>query len=387
MAADNVDPPQLAFSPHGGLGVKTQDNRFAIGLHGFMQLDGAVFDDDQAQLGNGTSVRNAKLIVKGKAFTDWGYKFQVDFTNDGKKKLQDLFVQYRGFKPVTVKLGNFKQPFSLQFLNGARKATFMELGLMHEALVPKRRVGIQAASHSPFYTAQAGVFTNKVTDNPDQDTGVGVVARGVLTPIHTKQRLVMLGLAGQYRHLGDFNKVAMKARPDSHVTAQRMVGFGPHTQGNAGSSLKPITDGQNIAAGDVQATAAFGPWAAQGEYVHKRVERRDSSFDADGGYVQASYFLTGDSRASAYKSGAGAYGRIVPKHDYGAWQVAFRYDALNLNDGGIAGGREHDYTAALNWYVNKAVRFDLNYVRASADYPNGPDNDSNIYQVRAQVGF
>ncbi|WP_170150072.1 OprO/OprP family phosphate-selective porin [Kushneria sinocarnis] len=366
----------------GALGLKSTDDRFAIRLHGLIQADGAVFDQDRTELGNGTDMRNAKLIVKGHVQHDWGYKFQVNFAKEDNRQLEDIFLQYRGFRPTTITVGNVKQPFSLAFLNGNRNATFMEFAMIHEALVPKRRIGLMAGSHGEHWTARLGGFGNRVQDEDSAgDSGASVVGRGVWTPVRSQRRLVLAGLAGQYRSLGDRHRVAIKSRPGTHVTNQRLVGFGPHT------GFAPITDARSVTAGDAQVAVVHGPLAVQGEFVHKRVGRKESHFDARGGYVQASYFLTGESRASAYRPGKGAFGAITPIHPYGAWQVALRYDTLALNDDGMQGGHAQNLTAGVNWYANRHVRFSANYIRIDAARPGGPDNRANAFAARAQLGF
>src|SRR5262249_724777 len=91
-----------------------------------------------------------------------------------------------------------------------------------------------------------------------------------------------------------------------------------------------------------------------------------------GGYVQASYALTGESRA--YNASQAAYSGIKPRDPFslagggwGAWEIAGRVSTIDLNDRvgsalGVAGGRQTVYTAALNWYVNNNIRFMLNYL-------------------------
>jgi phosphate-selective porin OprO/OprP len=87
--------------------------------------------------------------------------------------------------------------------------------------------------------------------------------------------------------------------------------------------------------------------------------------------------LTGESRA--YDSAFGAYGGIVPNNPvniygtgWGAWEIAARYSVMNLNDVlgtavGIAGGQQTIYTAGLNWYMNRNIRFILNYLHGTIE--------------------
>ena len=92
----------------------------------------------------------------------------------------------------------------------------------------------------------------------------------------------------------------------------------------------------------------------------------------DGGYAEASYVLTGETHK--YNSATASYGGIVPANPFslteggwGAWEIAGRVSTMNLNDqlataNGVAGGRQTVFTAGLNWYVNRNVRFMFDYL-------------------------
>lgn len=94
-----------------------------------------------------------------------------------------------------------------------------------------------------------------------------------------------------------------------------------------------------------------------------------------GGYVEALYFLTGESRV--YNRQSGVFGRTIPLQNaffnkgagcygWGAWQVGIRYDWLDLNSGSgataINGGNAQDLTLGLNWFLNPNARFQVNGV-------------------------
>ena len=82
----------------------------------------------------------------------------------------------------------------------------------------------------------------------------------------------------------------------------------------------------------------------------------------------------------------------VSKGGLGAWELAARYDQINLNDGGIQGGRQEDVTVGINWYPDKGIRFMANWINVvnlSAPY-NRPYLNGihpNIFVVRAQVNW
>ena len=45
----------------------------------------------------------------------------------------------------------------------------------------------------------------------------------------------------------------------------------------------------------------------------------------------------------------------------GAWQVCARYSYVDLNDLGVHGGDDNEFTAGLNWILNPNLKFQWNY--------------------------
>jgi phosphate-selective porin OprO/OprP len=97
--------------------------------------------------------------------------------------------------------------------------------------------------------------------------------------------------------------------------------------------------------------------------------------------------LTGEHRK--YKPSAGAFSRVKPKKNYGfgggpgAWEVAVRYSALDLNDSGVTGGTLSDISAGLNWYLNPNMKIMWNYVHAEV----GSVGQADMALMRLQIDF
>lgn len=88
--------------------------------------------------------------------------------------------------------------------------------------------------------------------------------------------------------------------------------------------------------------------------------------EMDGFYVQAAYTLTGESRG--YRSGAGAFAAIRPKGEGGAWEVVARYEDAEVDISGRSLTADLErMVLGVNWYVNKNVKFMLNYVDSEVD--------------------
>jgi phosphate-selective porin OprO/OprP len=105
-------------------------------------------------------------------------------------------------------------------------------------------------------------------------------------------------------------------------------------------------------------------------------------------YFMASYILTGEYRP--YNKANGYFTRITPTHNAtgkrwgsGAWEVAARYDYIDLNDAEVNGGEMDTYTFGLNWYLNAHTRIMWNYVMADVK----DEGDVDIFETRFQVDF
>jgi phosphate-selective porin OprO/OprP len=371
----------------GKLEVRSKDGDFAFRLGGRVQVDAALYsNDDDTDLGSGSEFRRARLELEGTVWRVWKFRLQYDFTDTGDEGIRDAYIRYTGFKPYGVTgitAGQFKEPFSLEQLTSSKYITFMERALP-DALVPARNRGFAVSTaFADAVTASAGFFGEGV-DSDDSDTvdgseGWGGTGRVTFSPIHTDDRVVHLGAAGGWRSPDEGDTVRFRQRPESHVTDVRLI------------DTDDIDTDDFLRLG-AEAAVVYGPFSLQGEYMRAHVNRQmagNGDLEFDGGYLFGSWFITGESRAYEFEDGA--FGNIKPKSvvgkgGYGAWEVAARYSVLDLNDGDIAGGEQQDFTFGLNWYPNSNLRLLINYVRV-LDVDGGEFDGAapDVAQVRAQV--
>jgi phosphate-selective porin OprO/OprP len=75
----------------------------------------------------------------------------------------------------------------------------------------------------------------------------------------------------------------------------------------------------------------------------------------------------------------------------GAWEIAARYAAIDLNDGNVMGGTEDALSIALNWYPNRSVRIMADWSRVlDTDESNTIRmfaQDMDIFTLRTQWNF
>lgn len=120
-------------------------------------------------------------------------------------------------------------------------------------------------------------------------------------------------------------------------------------------------------------------------------------------YIQAMYFLTGESRpygkTAVHGSGA-APTRVVPYRNYfwvpgsgsgnpfsaGAWQVGLRYSYADLSNNGINGGIVNELTFGLNWFLNPNMKIQWNYDIGHRELAGG-SSDGNFYGFGMRLAF
>jgi phosphate-selective porin OprO/OprP len=198
-----------------------------------------------------------------------------------------------------------------------------------------------------------------------------------------------------YDYATGARSLSLTDRPELRIDPTQIIGTNIQatvTGGAVGNYTNAIQNVRHAEVYGVEAAGNAGPLYVQGEYYWFDVERRLSSYSAttvtgptlhfNGGYIEAGWTLTGETRT--YNAAAAAYNIIVPAHpwslksnDWGAFEIAARYSVIDLNDRlGFAdaafGGKQTIYTAGLNWYTTKNIRFTLNYLHGIIDKPAGP---------------
>lgn len=106
------------------------------------------------------------------------------------------------------------------------------------------------------------------------------------------------------------------------------------------------------------------------EATYEDKHKNTCDLEMDGFYVQAAYTLTGETRG--YKPGLGAFAAIKPKNEGGAWEVVARYEDAEVDIPGRSLSADLErMVLGVNWYVNKNVKFMLNYVDSEMDGCSG----------------
>lgn len=369
---------------------ETADGAYSFKVGGFAQIDAGIFKDDRKDHPDGTNIRRARLNFSGTLAKDFKYKIENDFAGNSST-LTDVYLEYAGFKPTSITVGQFKEPFGLETLTSDTFTSFIERASTN-LFSPDRKIGVMVSSYGTIdplgaWTASLGGFgsgTSSTTSTDDESRDI--TGRITLAPIADKTQVIHFGVAGSHRI------------PDSSSDSFSFSSRAENQLSSASSDLAvntgTISNADSVNLLGLEAAGVYGPFSVQGEYVRAAVNRNSGVEPTFGGYyVEASYFLTGESRN--YNASTGRFERTKPmwplsvsEGSWGAWQVMARYSNLDLNDKTILGGQLKDTTFGIKWIPNNHTMITANYIMSNSD-SNAvtPNDDPHIFLLRTQFDF
>jgi len=367
-----------------GLHVETADERFAFRLGGRLQVDASGQRGSIAnEATNGAEIRRARFDMEARFFEDYRFKGEVDFA-ENTATVKDFWVGYTGFDWGRFYVGNQKQPFSLAVEMSSNDIPFIERGTDTDLIIPfvDRAIGFRADFSGKHWYLASGFYGQSVGDNDDGTDAWGQATRFVYAPIVNEDSVLYFAARGAYRDPAD-NEARLRSET-THISNLFTV--------NAGT----LTGVQDAFLTGPEAAFALGPFAIEGEYNRVFLRRNGAeNLDLSSWHVAAVWSLTGERRASTFKMSSGEFKRLKPAHDFrlagggiGAWELAARYAAIDLDDADVNGGRQGIFTLGLNWYLNPVVRlmFDWSKILDTNSFNQDAEN-LDIFQSRVQFAF
>ncbi|WP_267221087.1 OprO/OprP family phosphate-selective porin [Dyella silvae] len=360
-----------------------------VGLAVLYQYDVNQFSNDGGRFEDAATNRRKYLGLYVRKPGLYDAIAQYDFQAN---QWADAFVRFRSSGVIGQDLGNFrfgysKTPVGFEGVTSTSATTFIESALPTQAVWEGRRAGIDWAFVRPHFILNIGdYFWRKDLDG--NNPGRTWAGRAAWVPINRPGQVVHLGVSASREKLdwADHGNVPpaarLRARPEDGLSPIRLV-----DSGNLPYSKSVNRQG-------FEALWIDGPWSVQGEYLQAQVQHYHGKpdYNVQGFYVFTTWTLTGEARYySDGNVGDRRYnGRdlqtIRPAHAWGAVELALRYSELDLNDGAITGGKEHDWTVGANWYLGEHLKFQTNYVWAFSDRGRLQVNP-HIFEMRAQVYF
>lgn len=114
------------------------------------------FDPEEAV--NGFSIGAARLHLRGNLDGGFNYFLQTEFVSGNP--LLDARLGYQFSETVGIHAGQFKAPFSAEFLIGAPNIDFINRSLVASTLVPGRQIGVALSGNNTeqTFTYSIGAF-------------------------------------------------------------------------------------------------------------------------------------------------------------------------------------------------------------------------------------
>lgn len=441
-------PLPTTLGPNGGgatilagkPSIQSGDGRFTATLHGVMQWDvanysqktpgpiasdlrrgAAAADSAHARdLNSGSNFRRARLGVDGKLFGDFDYNVLFEFGGAGEEDaghVQELWVQYSGFKPWHMRVGAFPPSIGLEDQASTNGAPFLERPAISDIARGVAggdfREGAEIWANGDRWYVNAAVTGRVVGVVNSQATGVvqpfdtalGFIGRAVLLPFKTDDVIVHVGVhatyvpkpadtAGPDTAIGAVRYgVAFQERPELRVDGTRLISTGAINSDNV------ITQGLELA-------GQYRNFYLESEVERFKINRLNPAVgQADphfgGWYAEGSWILTGERRK--YNLGAFAFDAPTIDHPFnpqldswGAVELVWRYSVADLNyregllgsaptANAVRGGEQTITVGGVNWYMNSAVRFMLDYAQVRIDRLS-PSATAFTTPAGAQVG-
>jgi phosphate-selective porin OprO and OprP len=351
-------PPPVFVSFANGLKVESWDGAFSFKIGGRIFVDGGVnsqpvqpFLQGPFQLppfqpafplalapffpphsGSGSSnnvnFRQARLEVEGRAWKEWLYKLQYDFTGapndliaggfrDAWLAWQPEFLQ--PIAPVTIQIGNQFEASGMERMASSKYRDFLERALPSDLLAGNRHVGLAVETGGddvwgfygkPTWSLKGGVYSTSFEDGaplgatvstaPNLATGGipagnsaflnpvpgghqywDVAVRLTYAPIRTTDAVLHIGGSFRYQKPNDATATSDDRvlqpggtlRSEANVVGSTLLGTQPLTCVVATAQLPGqncVNDVLNPAA---EFFAAYGPFSVQAEYLAMHYNR------------------------------------------------------------------------------------------------------------------
>jgi phosphate-selective porin OprO and OprP len=345
--------------------VSQDDKSFSLKLKGFVQSVGSVYLDDgeKKQFTNNFTARRVQTHFDGVLYKDFSFRVHSDFAGSAFVLL-DSYLDWAFLPEVGLRVGKFKVPTNLERLQASPRGQFIEAGYT-SALLPNRDLGIQLQGlvGEGLFEYQLGLF-NGVSDaasgvddvNDDKDAWVRVfISPFANTSIYFLQGLG-LGISGSQGY-------HQKGTLPTYRTPNRKTFF---------SYLAADTAQGKVTRYNPQASYYNGAFSVNGDFASTTQKLRKSGIDPEelthtAWSVVASWVLTGEAQSyrglkvknAVNDSGIGAIELLGRVGGFNADEKAFERN--RWADTARSAKSAFGYTIGLNWYLNNAVRLQLNY--------------------------
>ena len=335
----------------------------------------AIADRDSASLGDSFEVRRARIGIAGTINKDISYEVVGNGVGGTTNWIDTAYGNYGFNKKAQVRVGRFKQPFSLEEQSSSNNVSFMERSYGNQ-MVPGKRLGVmmhgepmkgltygvsvyqdgfnELTNQSSIGSKQAARFTLNLAQMNDikdtvlhigggyvsGDTSVVPTNSGNTQEVAKKEtRATILAFRSENRGMANIYR--------AQIGGDLLMGSASSGMSYGNTANNAITINQKMRG--IELAGARGPFKFQMETMNSKYNAsgtvQDLNAPATTGlnsmgvqaktqYIELMYNITGESFAEAYKGGN--FGGIKPKTNFmtdyggvvgngtGAWQIGYR---------------------------------------------------------------
>ncbi len=389
-----------------------------VALHGRIQYDYEFMKQeitpDSTNTFRGSEFRRVYLSGSGKIYKNIKYKVQFEFAGS-KIGYRDVYIKFVKLPGIggNITVGSFAEATGLDMMTSSKYIPMIERammtstqnfrwnsGIMYDNMgILNGKLGLQISyagngnNHQGF---KVGRLNNK---------GGHFVAR-LTSPVYVnkeKNQLVHLGFNFESRVRDEHPKeYDLKFRPENHM------GGHVHTVGEEYVKIPGLLKNQQDLGFEL--AAIFGRFSIQGEYeiagynseiTDDAGKKTDKTFNVNGFYTTASFFLTKGHRGFKH----GAFSRVhaynnfcIKDHDWGEFELVVRYSKMDYKSitdyEDLFNGKDYyseltDIGFGFNWYLNNHTRLMYNHNISGSNKNSDIDKRKalNADLIRLQVDF
>ncbi|QTA89521.1 OprO/OprP family phosphate-selective porin [Desulfonema magnum] len=351
---------------------------------------------------NRFDIRRARLMFRGQLTPWFRVGLTYEFQGNETKHLIDAYGEAAISEFHSLRFGQFKEPFSLEWQTRNKGLYFAERSMGY-SLGPKRDIGLML--HGSFYhdtvNYAAGLFNGDGIDGSSggESDEPELAARLVVSPFKASSaewlKFLQIGASATYAQI-DLSNVDLEVKSSGMTgTGMNLYVLGHNTK------FGVIQNADNRIRTSLEAAWAWESFALTGEYFRLKYTdlkpsgkpARDAEFSS--WYVSAMCCLTGEdfvlSRGvmkplhpeSVFNPAEGAFGAVV----LAARAEYFTGDEDWINPVAFVSVKEADaYSVALNWILHPMHRmiFDYTYTDFSDPVRVRVNPDGNVDYVEKE---
>ncbi len=377
------DGPTVSMDSRG-FRVRSADGESSIRIGGRLHFEAHRHTNEgslDSTITDGTELRRARFEMKGTLPENLSWAAEVDLA-DNRTSVKDFWAGYETGAGPSIFAGHQKQPYSLDIEMSSNDIPFTERGIDAFLIAPfiDRAIGARVQDNTESFFYAAGIYGESVSSEFLDDEGWGMAGRAIYAPVVSDDQVVHLGARAAFRVPDEATDTIQIKNETTNMSNFAVVDTGM------------LTNVDSVFVYGPEAAWARGPFSLGGELNLMDVDRSGSDADFGSWHVQATYTLTGESRAAAYRIDSGEFKQLRADEPGGRpLELAARIAAIDLEDGMVTGGEADTFTLALNWYYSRNMRLMVdwtNYYDTSGGSANTAASEGlNVFTFRLQLTF